>query len=423
MKTFTYKRLHGRSFVSRVLVMLVLAILTPWRSYSQAVSVNDLKLIVECVEMVGADTYRAHFGYENLGTTTITVEPEKSKLVYNGGEKKILVNNVFSPGRFSYVFSRDFQGKDVLRWQVLFADGANLEIIADNRIAPCENLSGIIPYYYAPEGGKLEYSIIGPELTALYNKFTEIGSVHSDDIFQISTSGDQVLARIIAQAGQYQALLDLLAGAEYGLSEIVVSDPSTWTVSGYYPIANLLKLNSLPQLINYARPVYPSINNGGLTTTQGDLSIGGGLVRGGYLVEGEGVKVGVISNSYNTLGRADSDVYAGDLPEGVVVLKEYPGISTDEGRAMMQIVHDIAPKAQLYFRTGSISPDDFALGVQELQQAGCDIIVDDVTYITEPFFRDGVVSRAVDAVASQGVSYFTSAGNFGSKSYEGVFSR
>ncbi|RYZ21846.1 MAG: hypothetical protein EOP49_46825, partial [Sphingobacteriales bacterium] len=52
----------------------------------------------------------------------------------------------------------------------------------------------------------------------------------------------------------------------------------------------------------------------------------------------------------------------------------------------------------------------------------CDIIVDDLTYITEPFQRDGIVAQAVNQVVSEGVTYFTSAGNFGDKSYEGVFS-
>lgn len=62
-----------------------------------------------------------------------------------------------------------------------------------------------------------------------------------------------------------------------------------------------------------------------------------------------------------------------------------------------------------------------ALGIRQLRDAGCDVIVDDVTFITEPFFRDGVVAGAVNEVSGQGVTYVTAAGNFGNKSYEGVF--
>ena len=88
---------------------------------------------------------------------------------------------------------------------------------------------------------------------------------------------------------------------------------------------------------------------------------------------------------------------------------------------MLQIVHDIAPKASLAFRTGFVSAGDFAQGIRQLQQDNCSVIVDDVTYITEPFFEDGVVAKAVDDVTAQGVSYFSAAGNYGHKSYENIF--
>ena len=61
-------------------------------------------------------------------------------------------------------------------------------------------------------------------------------------------------------------------------------------------------------------------------------------------------------------------------------------------------------KANLAFRTGFISAGDFAEGIVALQQDTCDVIVDDVTYITEPFFQDGIVSKAVNYVKDQGCS-------------------
>ncbi|MEO5892054.1 MAG: MBG domain-containing protein, partial [Ferruginibacter sp.] len=75
----------------------------------------------------------------------------------------------------------------------------------------------------------------------------------------------------------------------------------------------------------------------------------------------------------------------------------------------------------LYFRTGFFSSGDFAMGINELKQAGCNIIVDDVTFITEPFLKDGVVANAVDAAVAGGTTYFSAAGNFASKSYENTF--
>ncbi len=106
------------------------------------------------------------------------------------------------------------------------------------------------------------------------------------------------------------------------------------------------------------------------------------------------------------------------------VVKDYPYTFTplsDEGRGMLQIVHDIAPGADLAFRTGYISPVDMAAGIVELADNGCNIIVDDISYITEPFYKDGLISNAVDNVVNRGVTYFSAAGNFGKKSYSSVF--
>ena len=181
------------------------------------------------------------------------------------------------------------------------------------------------------------------------------------------------------------------------------------------------------------RPAYPPIAASGVAYTLGDIAQHTNLARSGFNVNGEGIKVGVLSNSYNTvLGNpAFTDVINGDLPgtgnpDGdlipVDVIKDYPfGIQTDEGRAMLQIIHDVAPKAELAFRTGFISAGNMAQGIKELQQAGCDIEVDDITYITEPFFSDGMIAQAVNEVAALGVTYFTSAGNYGDKSYEGTY--
>src|SRR4029078_5834747 len=96
----------------------------------------------------------------------------------------------------------------------------------------------------------------------------------------------------------------------------------------------------------------------------------------------------------------------------VKVLGEYPyGKASDEGRAMLQVVHGIAPRALLDFRTGFISAGDFAQGILQLKQYSCNVIVDDVIYITEPFFQDGVVAQAANFVNGKGVSYFSAAGN------------
>ena len=105
-------------------------------------------------------------------------------------------------------------------------------------------------------------------------------------------------------------------------------------------------------------------------------------------------------------------------PQPVVVIEDTgPDGGADEGRAMLQIAHDIAPASKLCYATAFISEVGFANNIRRLadQQGACgaDVIVDDVGYYDEPFFSDGIISDAVDDVTAQGVHYFSAAGNSG----------
>ncbi len=296
-------------------------------------------------------------------------------------------------------------------------------------------------------------SIIGSELSSIYyNNPTGLSS----PFFIISKIAGVGYVRIdvIVNVGNYAYVLDLLQQTTpiaYGLTNIVTngengSGKKEIVITGDYPIANLLKLNDLGAYINYCRPFYEAFSNSGLVNSAGDTSMRSNLVRTGYKVTGEGVKIGVISNSFATItngttatlplqpitipanstpqtfitNTAAQDLTNGDLSP-VTILQDYPIRSTDEGRAMAQIVHDVAPGAEVYFRTGYFTAGDFASGIKQLAAAGCKVIVDDLTYFTEPFLKDGVVAKAVDEVKAQGVTYFSSAGNFGKKSYEKDF--
>lgn len=126
---------------------------------------------------------------------------------------------------------------------------------------------------------------------------------------------------------------------------------------------------------------------------------------------GKRKKIGVISDSFNVLSGYKNDTDSGDLPKGIQVVKEGPPNGSDEGRAMMQLINDIAPDAELVFRTGFLGMADMALGIQELVEAGCDVIVDDITYPAESIYQNGIIAQAADNAAKQGVPYFTAAGN------------
>ncbi|NJO02674.1 MAG: S8 family serine peptidase, partial [Bacteroidia bacterium] len=133
--------------------------------------------------------------------------------------------------------------------------------------------------------------------------------------------------------------------------------------------------------------------------------------------------------SYDYLGGAGSGVSQGDLPglknpfgntQPVEILLDRLDRGTDEGRAMAEIIHDLAPKATLAFHT-VFGQADFATAIMNLANAGCQIIVDDLSFPYEPMFQDGIIAQAVDSVVKRGVHYFTSAGNRGRSSYESEF--
>lgn len=147
-------------------------------------------------------------------------------------------------------------------------------------------------------------------------------------------------------------------------------------------------------------------------------------------VDGSGEKICALSDSYDNLGDASTNVSNGELPgsnnpfghtTAVDVLDDSQSES-DEGRAMLQLIYDIAFGAELGFHTAFGGRANFAEGIRELANAGCTVIVDDVGYATQPFYQDGVVANAVDDVVNNDdVAYFSSAGNSGKNSYEAPF--
>ena len=139
---------------------------------------------------------------------------------------------------------------------------------------------------------------------------------------------------------------------------------------------------------------------------------------------GAGIDVGVISDSINQVGGGVAGAQAtDDLPANTVVLKDDPGQS-DEGRAMAEIVYDEAPGVNsIMFASGTVvGAADKADSINQLTAAGADVIADDIFYLSEPFFQDGVVSQAVDNAKTAGVAYFASAGNRARQSWEGTYS-
>jgi hypothetical protein len=222
-------------------------------------------------------------------------------------------------------------------------------------------------------------------------------------------------------------------------------------VGGWLPIRQIETAATLSE-VHSIRAAMPHVASAGPVATQGDYAQGSAAIRAAYpAITGTGVTVGILSDSFNCYAvygnpanhvpvsgyqgyafngfTADyaSDQSSGALPAGVNVLKEADCLDygapnrapfSDEGRAILQIVHAVAPGADLMFYTAENSEADFASAVLALASSGAKVIADDVGYFDEPYYQDGIVAQAIDAVEAQGVAYFTAAGNNGTLSYE-----
>ena len=191
-------------------------------------------------------------------------------------------------------------------------------------------------------------------------------------------------------------------------------------VSGQLPVSAIPAAARLTSL-RFARSAV-AVTSAGAVTTQGDIAMRSDIARADLGVNGAGITVGVLSNSFNCLGDAANDITNGDLPP-VTVIQEISSCttSTDEGRAMLQIVHDVAPGATLAFASALNGIASYATNIQSLAAAGAKVIADDVLYLAEPMFQDGIVAQAVNQVVGGGVAFFSAAGNQARLSYQSAF--
>ncbi len=186
--------------------------------------------------------------------------------------------------------------------------------------------------------------------------------------------------------------------------------------------------------VTAVHPNYGAAASVGNALSQADNSIRADLARQEFAVDGSGVRIGMISDTFSSRapgtfgGEGCGRTYqsfrfnaAAELPEFVNVIAEPrdlegaepPLPSSDEGRAMAELIHDLAPGADLSFYTAFTSPSIFARAIDELVSCEADIIVDDVIYFVEPMFQDGIIAQAAGRAIDSGVMFFSAIGNLG----------
>lgn len=264
-------------------------------------------------------------------------------------------------------------------------------------------------------------------------------SLASEGPGSLLREGNRVLVEVRFDSGAAAGVDDLRAAG----AKIVNVSPRYQTVTVAAKPSELRSLSAIPHATSASEVLTPitsaSTCPSGAVVSEGDAQLRANEAPlPPFEVDGTGVTVGLLSDSFDRASEAadesgavatheTEDAEAGDLPgvgntctgqeTPVNVLDDSEPEGEDEGRAMAQIVHDLAPGANLAFATAFTSETAFAENIELLAKptleggAGAKVIADDVTYPEEPFFQEGPVGVAVSKVTGDGVSYFSSAAN------------
>lgn len=260
---------------------------------------------------------------------------------------------------------------------------------------------------------------ISPNLLRLLGKMEDkgvtgkgIGSLHADDLstplVKVDDQGNvQVYVHMNESNSENIGQLEGL-----GLIPEVVNDELK-IVQGWLPHENVEKAAELGFVSKITPPSY-GYPRAGSVTSEGDAIMGSDEARDTFGVDGSGIKVGVISDGVDSLAASQM---SGDLPDDVQVGN--PG-NGDEGTAILEIVHDIAPGAELAFHNGTTTLT-FINAINFFRNNGVDVIIDDVGFLSEPFFQDGSVAQAAADAAADGIVYVSAAGNDQDAHYQALF--
>lgn len=262
-------------------------------------------------------------------------------------------------------------------------------------------------------------SKISPKLTRLLGEMEEvgargkgIGNLSADDFstkfVKVDDKGNVQVYVHMEESGSE----DMKQLEELGFIPEIYNDELK-IIQGWLPHDSIERAAELGFVKKITPPGYgyPRV---GSVTSQGDAIMGSDDARDTFGIDGSGIKVGVISDGVDSLAASKM---SGDLPNDVQVGD--PG-NGDEGTAILEIVHDIAPGAALAFHNGTTTLN-FINAINFFRNNGVDIIVDDLGFLSEPYFQDGSVAQAAAQAVADGIVYVSSAGNDKDAHYQALF--
>jgi len=226
---------------------------------------------------------------------------------------------------------------------------------------------------------------------------------------------------------------------------VEIYDESQNLVQGKVAAENVEFISNLSYVKFVDLPNYVFTNSGSVQS-EGDAVLKADETRSAFGVDGTGIKVAVVSDGIDGLTES---IASGDIPPAGIMVPSTPlaegGVSindpcpefiavtstpidrediTDgpEGLAMLEIIHDLAPGAELFFGPGLGTDLETARAKICLSEV-VDIIADDVgAYNAGSYDGTSPISLQSTASVEAGVANFISVGNEAEIHYQGLFS-
>ena len=227
-----------------------------------------------------------------------------------------------------------------------------------------------------------------------------------------AVDGPRVVVILVPAAG-VAATIDTTALAALGV-EILAQSKSLMRVS--VPTASLWAVSELPSVAFVRRPHRPH--------AQQTLSEGVALIRArenhAAGAKGQGVKVAIIDGGFKGADRLNEDMPVRWWQRDYTGMGIYAGVNA-HGTACAEIIHDVAPEAELYLYKVA-DEVDLENAKDRCIQNGVAIVNYSATWVNEGFGDGrGIICDIVNDAADNGILWVNAVGNYAQKHYAGFW--
>jgi len=213
-----------------------------------------------------------------------------------------------------------------------------INLTTGQHLVPLIKHSNKVPDFHEKKISTLVLDLVAEMYSLKLNssniKSTGYLKTHNNFLFQIDE-----LARIQITISFNENLLDIKDFLIEYDCEITAVNADFSLITAWIPFQNILQIAKHKNIINIQETEKGHVRTGSVTS-EGDTIHNADIVRSVLGANGTGITVGVISDGCDNIVSAQA---TNDLPLSINVIDNSEG--GDEGTAMLEIVHDLAPGA------------------------------------------------------------------------------